>query len=115
MNLSHFGATPGPGAGPPHNAPGPRSPRHQVALPSTIVLIVDDQPDVRLAFRYMLEHHEYQVLEAANGTEALACLETTRVDVILTDLYMPSMDGLSLLSAVRESPPPQPRIIAMSG
>src|SRR5262252_3048324 len=79
------------------------------------ILLVDDQPDVRLAFRYMLEADNYEVVEAANGTEALAQLSQKPIDVILTDLYMPWMDGLSLLRAVRSTGGPTPRVIAMSG
>jgi CheY-like chemotaxis protein len=81
----------------------------------TRVLVVDDQPDVRLAFRYMLEYFGYNVEEAGNGAEALAFMANEKVDVILTDLYMPKMDGLTLVRAVRTGPPPGPRIIAVSG
>jgi two-component system chemotaxis response regulator CheY len=81
----------------------------------TRVLVVDDQPDVRLSFRYMLEHFGYDVGEAGNGVEALAFLAKEKVDVILTDLYMPKMDGLTLVRAVRTGPAPRPRIIAVSG
>jgi two-component system chemotaxis response regulator CheY len=79
------------------------------------VLIVEDRADVRLALRYMLEAHDYRVAEAADGAEALAYVATESVDVILTDLYMPQMDGLSLVRALRKSKSAQPRIIAMSG
>jgi CheY-like chemotaxis protein len=78
------------------------------------VLLVDDQPDVRLAFRYMLEADGYRVIEAGNGTEALAQLVKQPIDVIVTDLYMPWMDGLSLLRAVRSNNV-KTRVIAMSG
>jgi two-component system chemotaxis response regulator CheY len=81
----------------------------------TRVLVVDDQPDVRAAFRYMLEHFGYDVGEAGNGAEALAYLADKKVDVILTDLYMPKMDGLTLVRAVRTGPAPRPAIIAVSG
>ena len=79
------------------------------------VLIVDDQPDVRLAFRYMLEHYGCRITEAGNGKEALNCLSRERVDVVLTDLYMPGMDGLALLREILERPGPRPRVIAISG
>ena len=79
------------------------------------VLIVEDRADVRLALRYMLEAHDYRVAEAADGAEALAYVATEPVDVILTDLYMPQMDGLSLVRALRKSQAVGPRIIAMSG
>ena len=79
------------------------------------VLVVDDRPDVRLAFMYMLEASSYHVGEASNGAEALAYLARERVDVVLTDLYMPGMDGLALLKVLRTAPAPRPRIIAMTG
>jgi CheY-like chemotaxis protein len=77
--------------------------------------VVDDRPDVRLAFMYMLEASGYQVAEASNGAEALVCLAREKIDVILTDLYMPGMDGLALLRIVKQSPAPRPYLIAMSG
>jgi CheY-like chemotaxis protein len=79
------------------------------------ILVVDDRPDVRLAFLYMLEASGYQVAEASNGTEALAVLARESIDVILTDLYMPGMDGLGLLRVIKHSAGRQPRVIAMTG
>jgi CheY-like chemotaxis protein len=79
------------------------------------VLIVDDQPDVRLAFAYMLEALGCTIGEAHDGVAALAYLAKNRVDVVLTDMYMPGMDGLGLVRAVRSGKPPYPRIIVMSG
>ena len=79
------------------------------------VLVVDDRPDVRLSFLYLLEASGYEVAEAADGTQALSVLARKHIDVILTDLYMPGLDGLGLVRIVRGSAPPQPRIIAMSG
>ncbi len=79
------------------------------------VLVVDDRPDVRLAFMYMLEASGYLVAEASNGAEALVSLAREKIDVILTDLHMPGVDGLALLRIVRQSPGPRPLLIAMSG
>jgi CheY-like chemotaxis protein len=79
------------------------------------VLIVDDQPDVRLAFAYMLAYYGCEIREAADGYLALDLLAKERVDVVLTDLYMPGLDGVEFIRIIRRSPPPQPRIIAMSG
>jgi CheY-like chemotaxis protein len=81
----------------------------------TRILVVDDRPDVRLSFMYMLQASGYEVAEAASGTEALAYLAKERADVILTDLYMPGMDGLGLLRVLRSGPKPYPHVIAMSG
>jgi two-component system phosphate regulon response regulator PhoB len=79
------------------------------------ILVVDDRPDVRLSFLYLLEASGYDVAEAADGTQALSVMARKHIDVILTDLYMPGLDGLGLVRIVRNGPPPQPRIIAMSG
>jgi CheY-like chemotaxis protein len=70
---------------------------------------------VRLAFAYVLESYGFKVGAAADGAEALAYLATHQVDVILTDLLMPGVDGLALLRTVLAGSPPQPRVIAMSG
>src|SRR5262245_18697884 len=80
-----------------------------------LVLIVDDQPDVRLAFGFMLSASGFQVAEAGDAETALALLARERVDVLLTDIAMPDMDGLALLRFVRESSPPHPQMIAYTG
>lgn len=77
--------------------------------------MVDDQPDVRLAFKYMLEQSGCEIAEASSGAEALARLREQHMDVLLTDLSMPGMNGWELLRQVRESPPPHPVTIAFTG
>jgi CheY-like chemotaxis protein len=67
-----------------------------------------------MAYRWLLEEHGFLVAEATDGTDALRFLRQHTVDLILTDLYMPEMDGLTLLRQLREIPSP-PRVIAMSG
>lgn len=57
-------------------------------------LIVDDHEGVRTALKRLLETHDYEVLTAANGADALTVLADCRVDVILLDLCMPVMDGI---------------------
>src|SRR4051812_32402487 len=79
------------------------------------VLIVDDQPDVRLAFAFMLDALGCKIAEASDGEQALKYLETNRVDIVLVDLYMPGMDGVEVITAIRKRPGPHPKIIAMSG
>jgi two-component system, OmpR family, response regulator len=79
------------------------------------VLVVDDRPDVRLSFCFMLEASGYAVAEAGDGAEALALLARQRIDVILTDLHMPGMDGTALIRLVRRTFRPPPIIIAMTG
>jgi two-component system chemotaxis response regulator CheY len=68
------------------------------------ILIVDDSPNVRRALLAALECEDYQVVESENGEQALAAVQTMVPDLVITDLYMPVMDGLSLVHAIRELP-----------
>jgi CheY-like chemotaxis protein len=72
-----------------------RAPCHPVAMP--IVLIVEDDYDFRELERTLLQTHGYTVITAANGAEALSILQTQQPCVILLDLMMPIMDGLTFL------------------
>jgi PAS domain S-box-containing protein len=66
------------------------------------VLVVDDDPDVRERTREMISREGFQVIEARDGREALARLETEPPDVILLDLLMPEMDGFAFLDELRK-------------
>jgi signal transduction histidine kinase len=67
------------------------------------ILIVDDEAVIRdLCMRAL---HDYHVLEAANGEEALQIFERGGVDAILTDVMMPKVDGLELLKRIKELEP----------
>ena len=67
------------------------------------ILIVDDEAVIRdLCMRAL---HDYRVLEAANGEEALQVFERGGIDAILTDVMMPKMDGLELLKRIKEREP----------
>ncbi len=68
------------------------------------VLIVDDEPAYRLAARDLLIAAGHDVLLAANGEEALRKLSIIEPDIIVSDVYMPVMDGRKLHRAVREMP-----------
>jgi DNA-binding NtrC family response regulator len=61
------------------------------------VLIVDDEPNVRLVFRAALESAGYEVIEAGDGEEALGLVRGRPFDVVLLDLRMPRLDGLETL------------------
>src|SRR5215212_6538967 len=67
------------------------------------VLIVDDQPINRKLLTAQLEAEGHTVLEAAHGGEALAVLERESVDVIISDILMPVMDGYRLCGHIRSS------------
>lgn len=67
------------------------------------ILIVDDEPNVRLVFHTTLETSGYELLEADNGESALSALLHRRFDLVLLDLQMPGMDGMAVLQRLRES------------
>jgi len=80
------------------------------------VLIVDDEPLVRLCAVETVEDAGFEVIEAANADEALRILESrSDIHVVFTDVHMPgSMDGLKLAHAIRNRWPPI-KIIVTSG
>lgn len=67
------------------------------------VLLVDDDEDVRETVRLVLERSGFEVDEAADGEQALACLQRSPREpcIILVDLMMPKMDGWQLIRALR--------------
>lgn len=78
------------------------------------ILVVDDEAHVREVVSEALAYLGHDVTEAENGKQALSRLETTAVDVIISDLYMPEMDGMELIRQVRRHYP-EIDIIAITG
>jgi len=68
------------------------------------ILIVDDSASMRQMVGFTLRDGGYEVLEAEHGQDALDKLKTTTVDLIVTDLNMPVMDGITLIQEVRKQP-----------
>lgn len=69
---------------------------------SVVVLIVDDDELVRMTLSVLVSSLGYHCLVAGDGVEALAVLKSTAVDFVLSDIVMPGMDGLDLLSHIME-------------
>ena len=65
------------------------------------VLVVDDEAGMRHMLRLVLDKGDYLVTEAKNGSEALECLQRADFDIILCDIRMPEMDGLTFLQEVK--------------
>lgn len=65
------------------------------------ILVVDDEPKMRRVLEIMLQKMGHRVLAAGNGVEALALFQANSVDLVITDLRMPEMDGIELLAALR--------------
>ena len=81
------------------------APSGSVAAPGrSRLLVVDDAMTVRELQRSILERAGYQVLTASDGVEALARLAEGPVDLVLTDVEMPRMDGFALTEAIRRQP-----------
>lgn len=70
---------------------------------SPVVLIVDDEADIRLLARVVLEGAGYDVREAASGAEALTVLAEPGIDVVLLDLRMAPLDGFEVLERLQAS------------
>ena len=66
------------------------------------VLVVDDEPSLRLLCTELLSTQGYNVLQAENGVDALAVLENEKVDLLLSDVIMPNMDGNLLAVRVKK-------------
>lgn len=66
------------------------------------ILICDDEKDIVNALKIYLSDPDYVLLEAANGKEALEAVEKQDVDLILMDIMMPVMDGITAMTKIRE-------------
>lgn len=67
------------------------------------VLTVDDSASMRMLLRTALTNSGFEVQQAEDGQEALEWLETNEVDVVLTDINMPRLDGFGLIEKLRET------------
>ena len=67
-------------------------------------MTVDDSASIRMMVSFTLGELGVEIIEAVNGNDALAKLEKTPVDMLITDVNMPGLDGISLVRKVRENP-----------
>ncbi len=72
-------------------------------MANTKVLVVDDDPDLVVVCSLILENEGYSVEAAQNGCDAVDKLLNNNVDVVLLDVMMPSLDGLTVCRMVKES------------
>jgi two-component system chemotaxis response regulator CheY len=71
---------------------------------SANILTVDDSASIRLTTKVTLTNAGYTVTEAVNGAEGLATAKSGNFDLIVTDLNMPVMDGLTMIEELRRLP-----------
>ncbi len=70
----------------------------------TTILAVDDSASMRQMVTHTLKGAGYDVLEAADGQQAVSVAQKSQVDLVLTDVNMPVMDGISLIKELRALP-----------
>jgi two-component system KDP operon response regulator KdpE len=75
---------------------------HMEAVEKSRVLVVDDEPQITRVLRTVLSSHGYQVHTAAEGESALSDFKDWSPELVITDLYMPHMDGVELCRRIRE-------------
>lgn len=68
------------------------------------ILAVDDSASMRQMVSFTLKGAGYSVVEAVDGQDALSKARTTKVDLVLTDVNMPKMDGIALIKSLRALP-----------
>jgi two-component system KDP operon response regulator KdpE len=69
---------------------------------STVALVIDDEPQIRRLLRVTLEANGYRVFDAATGNEGIVQAAQRRPDVVLLDLGLPDLDGVTVLKRLRE-------------
>ncbi|TXJ19998.1 response regulator [Brachyspira aalborgi] len=76
-----------------------------------LILAVDDEENIRNLITYTFEEHNLEVMTAENGKAAITILENNPIDVIITDLLMPTMTGLALIREMKKRKSSIPIII----
>lgn len=78
------------------------------------ILIVDDDAELREYMASALSALGYNIVTAEDGEEGLKCFRENSIDLVITDIYMPKMDGLELIQTLRKIAP-EVKILATSG
>jgi two-component system chemotaxis response regulator CheY len=68
------------------------------------IMTVDDSASVRQLVSFTLKQHGYEIAEAVNGAEALNKLKQEKIDMLITDINMPELDGIGLIKMIRDNP-----------
>ena len=83
-------------------------------MSSKTIIIIDDDNAVRGTMRVILERAGYQVIEAADGQDGIERYRDAHADLVITDLFMPGIDGIETIQTLRNEFP-DARILAVSG
>jgi DNA-binding response OmpR family regulator len=82
--------------------------------PQKTILIIEDDPDVLAMMVRHLEHEGYTVITAPDGMEGLKKLDSEAYDLVITDIVMPYVSGVGIVSAIKSKKPKIP-VIAVTG
>jgi DNA-binding NtrC family response regulator len=79
------------------------------------ILVVDDDEDLRELIVQIFDSAEYQTFAAKNGKEAFRIVENNKLDVVLSDVRMPELDGVTLLKKIKEKYSTLPIVFLITG
>ena len=79
------------------------------------ILVIDDEKDIRIVMKQILELEGYEVELAADGKEGLEKLEQHGADLVITDIIMPGIDGVATLGHIKKEHPDLPVIVISGG
>jgi DNA-binding response OmpR family regulator len=68
------------------------------------VLVVDDEPNIVMSLRFLMEREGFQVEVASTGQAAVAALDREPADLVLLDIMMPELDGFEVCQRIRDNP-----------
>jgi DNA-binding response OmpR family regulator len=68
------------------------------------VLVVDDEPNIVMSLRFLMEREGFQVDVASTGQAAVAALDRAPADLVLLDIMMPELDGFEVCQRIRDNP-----------
>ncbi|MEI8395615.1 MAG: response regulator [Rhodospirillaceae bacterium] len=78
------------------------------------ILVIDDNSAVRLAYRLLLINAGHSVTEAVDGQAGIRCLAIKRFELVITDLWMPGLDGFAVIAEAKRLHPGMP-VLALTG
>ncbi len=79
------------------------------------VLVIDDEKDIRVVLKAILERAGHEVVTAADGKEGLGKLHKEGADLVITDVIMPGIDGVATAKEIRKDHPDMPIIVISGG
>ncbi|NQV51381.1 MAG: response regulator [Candidatus Marinimicrobia bacterium] len=85
-----------------------------MSMSDKVILVIEDDSGIRRAINTLLSRKGYTVIEASHGREGLNILQDFGVDLVITDIFMPNMDGLEVIRSIRKTNKDL-KVIAISG